>query len=506
MDGADQTESTPESGSSFVQQDVEKSTAFMTTEQVTHAIESLAVEMGINQKKLMRKIDMRLVPTLCVLYLWAFLDRVNMSNANSFGLSTDLKLVGNQYNTALTMFFVPYIVCEIPSNMLMKRFKPHVWLSLCMFLFGLVTAMQGLVQNYSGLLATRFFLGVAEAGMFPGCFYLLAMWYRRVESQVRYSFFFASTSLAGAFAGLLASAIGKMQGMRGYNGWRWIFILEGVATAVLGLIFFFCIADFPEEAKFLDDNERKFVKIKLEMDVGKSQRSTTGSFKTVLSAFKDPKIFLAGFMYFGLIIPSYGYAYFATNIIHNFGYSSIKTQLYSVPPWAASFFISLIVAWFSDRMRHRYAFVVLMAVIGLIGEAILLTVQDRTSVRYGALFMVTGGMYSAMPIIVCWTTTNLCGHIKRATGTGWQVGFGNVGGIIATFAFLAKDAPKYTVGAALGIAFPAFSIIASTIYVLLLARDNRRKDKGIGLEKWDAMTDNERLDNLEMSPSYRFQY
>lgn len=133
--------------------------------------------------------------------------------------------VGDQYNTALTIFFVPYIVFEIPSNVLLKKLKPHVWLSGCMFLFGLVTLCQGLVQNYSGLLATRFFLGLAETGMFPGSFYLIGMWYKRSEAQKRYSFFFGSTSLAGAFGGLLASAIGKMNGMRGYLGWRWIFIL-----------------------------------------------------------------------------------------------------------------------------------------------------------------------------------------------------------------------------------------------------------------------------------------
>lgn len=100
-----------------------------------------------------------------------------------------------------------------------------------MFLFGLVTICQGLVKNWSGLLATRFFLGLAETGMFPGSFYLIGMWYKRSEAQKRYSFFFGSTSLAGAFGGLLASAIGKMNGMRGYLGWRWIFILGNSYSA-----------------------------------------------------------------------------------------------------------------------------------------------------------------------------------------------------------------------------------------------------------------------------------
>ena len=114
------------------------------------------------EKKLMAKIDLRVIPFLCILYLLAFLDRVNIANARSFGLVKDLNLKNVEYNTALTIFFVPYVIFEIPSNVLMKKLKPHVWLSGCMFMFGLVTVCQGLVKNFSGLLATRFFLGFFE--------------------------------------------------------------------------------------------------------------------------------------------------------------------------------------------------------------------------------------------------------------------------------------------------------------------------------------------------------
>lgn len=163
------------------------------------------------EKRLKARIDSHLMPFIIILYLLAFLDRVNIGNARSFRLQQDLGLdpSGTQYNTALTIFFVPYVVFEIPSNILLKRFSPRIWLSLCCLGFGLVTILQGLTQNYGGILATRFFLGVFECGMFPGCFYLISMWYKRSEAQKRYSLFFCSTSLAGAFGGLLASAIGK---------------------------------------------------------------------------------------------------------------------------------------------------------------------------------------------------------------------------------------------------------------------------------------------------------
>lgn len=184
-----------------------------------------------------------------------------------------------------------------------------------MFLFGVVTICQGLVQNYSGLLATRFFLGVAETGMFPGSFYLIGMWYKRSEAQRRYSFFFGSTSLAGAFGGLLASAIGKMSGMRGYAGWRWIFILEGTLTAVVAILFFFLIPSFPEDANWLTEEEREYVKARLYKDQGRSAAERKIGFRDVIKVFRDYKIIVGGFMYFGLIVPAYGYAFFAPGII-----------------------------------------------------------------------------------------------------------------------------------------------------------------------------------------------
>ncbi|OJD10546.1 hypothetical protein ACJ73_09761, partial [Blastomyces percursus] len=228
-----------------------------------------ATLVNTTERRLMTKIDFHLLPVLCVLYLLAFLDRVNISNAVIFGLKEELGIEsGNKYNAALTIFFVPYILLEIPSNVLLKKLKPHVWLSGCMFGFGLITLCQGLVQNYAGLLVTRFLLGVFETGMFPGCFYLLGMWYQRTEAQKRFSFFFSSTTLAGAFGGMLASAIGKMDGMRGYLGWRWIFILEGLLTCVVSFAFFFMIPDFPEDVKWLNKEERSFIRAKLAKDVG----------------------------------------------------------------------------------------------------------------------------------------------------------------------------------------------------------------------------------------------
>lgn len=132
------------------------------------------------------------------------------------------------------------------------------------------------------------------------------MWYKRSEAQKRYSFFFSSTTLAGAFGGLLAAAIGKMDRMRGYSAWRWIFILEGVLTCVVAFAFFFLIPDFPEDAKWLTEEEREYVKARLRVDQGRSAADRQITFRDVVNVFKDYKVIVGGFMYFGLIVPAYG--------------------------------------------------------------------------------------------------------------------------------------------------------------------------------------------------------
>lgn len=354
--------------------------------------------------------------------------RVNIANANVYGMSKELQLTGDKYNNALVIFFVPYILFEIPSNLLLKKLKPHIWLSGCMFFFGFTTIMQGLVKGYSGLLACRFFLGLFETGMFPGCFYLIGMWYRRSEAQKRYSFFFSSTTLAGAFGGLLAAAIGKMSGVRGYEGWRWVFILEGALTVAVSFVLFFFIPNFPEESKWLSSEEKAYVAARLRADQGRSavERRITGT--DVKNVFKDFKVFVGGFMYFGLIVPAYGYAYFSPGIIKGYGYSAIETQLHSVPPWAAAFGFAMLIATLSDATRHRMGFAIFSIAVAITGFGILIAVHDNRPLQYAALFLVAMGAYTAMPIVVCWFNMNLGGHHRRSVGSAWQVGFGNIGG------------------------------------------------------------------------------
>lgn len=212
------------------------------------------------------------------------------------GLPEELGLSGDQPNIALTIFFIPYMLFELPSNLCMKQFSPRIWLSLCTVSFGIVMLGQGFVHNFSGLLATRFFLGIAEAGIFPGSFYLISFWYRRDESLKRFTAFWSSILLSGSFGGLLATAISNMDGICGMRSWRWLFILEGILTIVIGIVAFFTLSDFPREAKWLSPEERAVVIARTQNN---ESRSVPISLKDVLTFFRDIKIYVATVVYFG---------------------------------------------------------------------------------------------------------------------------------------------------------------------------------------------------------------
>ena len=250
-------------------------------------------------------------------------------------------------------------------------------------------------------------------------------WYKRSEAQKRFTFLFCSTSLAGAFGGLLAYGISKLDGKAGLASWRWVFIVggsifplpvvvhptdfaisEGLMTVGCAIVVFFLIADFPEEAKWLSNDEKAFVKARLADDIGDSQLHAVQTWRDVLGVFKDIKIILGGPMFFGLVVLGDSYTYFAPAIIHSLGYSPIKTQLRSFPPWAVTFALSMTIASASDYCKRRYIFILPMLLTAAIGVIVLLNIHDNTDVRYGALFMVVAGGYTASPIVICWFSAN----------------------------------------------------------------------------------------------------
>lgn len=174
------------------------------------------------ERKLIRKIDLYVIPWVCLLYLSSFLDRVNIGNARLYNLEEDLNMSGNQYQIAVSVLFPTYVLFELPSNLVLKHYvRPSRWIAFITTSWGLIATLSGLTKSYAGLLACRVLLGLFEAGLFPGCVVYLTFWYTRKEIALRTAYLFVAAALAGAFGGLLAFAIGFMDGLQGLSGWRW---------------------------------------------------------------------------------------------------------------------------------------------------------------------------------------------------------------------------------------------------------------------------------------------
>ncbi|KAJ5427289.1 Major facilitator superfamily domain general substrate transporter [Penicillium sp. CMV-2018d] len=436
-------------------------------------------ERAVIDRKLLWQLDMRLVPWLSLLYLVSFLDRTNIGNAKLVGLQTDLNMTNAQYNATLTIFFVSYSVFEPATNVLLKRLRPSIFIPLIMMAWGICMTFMGFVTNYNGLMAVRWFLGLSEAGLFPGVGYFLSCWYKRSEFGVRMAIFFSAAALAGSFGGLLAAAIAKMDGVAGKPGWSWIFILEGLLTFVIGVASFWCVYDFPDQARFLSDIDRKRVLRRLAMDQQSSAEHEEFKMEYFWSSLKDWKTYTGAVIYMGADGSLYAFSLFVPTIISELvSYSSIRAQLLSVPPYAAAAVLTVTVGFIADRTRQRGLCNIAVSFLGMIGFAMLLGCESAGA-RYAGTFLGAMGIYPAIANTISWTSNNTEGVYKRGVSLGFIIGWGNLNGIVSSNIYRDDDKPKYYPGHGVVLGYLVLFLFGgSVVQYLLLRRENGKRRRG----------------------------
>ncbi|KAK4034458.1 major facilitator superfamily domain-containing protein [Parachaetomium inaequale] len=467
----------------------------------------------LDEKAILRKMDMRLIPMLALLYLLSFLDRGNIGNAKIEGLQENLGLTDDQYNWCLTAFFFTYAAFEVPSNLMLKKVRPSIWLPAIMVAWGIVMTLMGIVHNYAGLLTARIFLGVTEAGLFPGVAYYLTNWYRREEIQLRQAMFFSAASVAGAFSGLLAFAIGKMDGVGGLHGWQWIFILEGIATVIVATIAFFALFDFPGTASFLTEEERAFVVYRLKyqgqsQDRNGAQVAQADAFKWeyVKDAFLDWQIWVNIFVYWGVVCPLYGISLFLPTIIRELGYKSSEAQLMTVPIYITAAILAVVAAYFSDKVGKRSPFIVGFLLMMAVGFSMCIGTDPKEHPRvvYGGVFVAACAIYPAFPGVIAWLSNNLSGSLKRSVGMALQIGVGNLGGAMASNFYRARDAPRYRLGHGLELGFIGGGLIASLILVIGYTAQNKKRARRIEEGALDSYSSQELSEKGDRAITYRY--
>lgn len=444
------------------------------------------------ERKTLLKLDLLLIPMMCGIYLLAFLDRSNIGNARIAGLQDDLGLTDHQYKTgmrinlerqsvggrlmlilAITITYVPYILAELPSNLVLKKIGPRILLPTLCTLWGVVATLQSLIHNFGGLVACRLFLGLLEGGMFPGIVLYLSGFYLRHELQVRIALFFSAAAMSGAFSGLLAAAIIQMDGIAHLEGWRWIFILEGLFTVIFGICAGFVLPNTPQQVLGMTVEEKNYCARRLESDTV-AKESLSISLTAMLSAFKSLHIWLVCLALFCNGTSLFGLAYFTPTIVEGLGYESTKAQLFTVPPFAVAFFVTMVAAYIADRYRVRGIAAVCTTCLAVVGYVLFLTAAE-VAVQYAGLFFMISGVYATAPSLICWVPNNTATHTRRATAVAMQFISTNVGGIISTWLYPTSAAPNYTFATRYNLALVCITIVVVGAEVWLLQFKNQQK-------------------------------
>ncbi|KAI9670888.1 MAG: hypothetical protein M1817_003773 [Caeruleum heppii] len=415
-------------------------------------------------RKLIHRIDRRLVTTCGVMYCISLMDRTNLSAAAIAGMTRELRLdIGFRYSIVGLVFFITYIIFQPPCTVIVRKGGPRNVLAAITLAWGVVMIGMGFTKNWTQLLALRLILGIFEAGFFPGCVYLLSTWYVRYDMQKRYSVFYLIGSLASALAGILAYGLMQMQGLAGLGGWRWIFIMEGIITCLIGIAGYWLLVDFPDKAhkswRFLNDREIRFIINRVNKDRGDAAVEPF-SMARFLVAGTDVKIWGFALIFFCITTVSYAIAYFLPIILRNgLGYSVAAAQCLVAPPYAFAAIVMYGTAWVGDKYHLRGPILIFNAVLALIGLPIM-GFHKSNAVRYFGVFLTTAGANANIPASMAYQANNIRGQWKRAFCSASLVGLGGVGGIAGLLVFRSQDAPNYIPG--------IYACIACNLLIILL--------------------------------------
>ncbi|KAF5335279.1 hypothetical protein D9611_011760 [Ephemerocybe angulata] len=427
--------------------------------------------------RVLRKIDWRMLPLLGFIYSISLIDRTNLGVARISGMGKDLNLnVGERFSIASMVYFPPYILLEIPGNIVLRWLGARSWITICVVGWGAAQTGMAFVPSWGLLCLTRVLLGAFEAGFFPAMAFIITTWYKRHEVQKRLAIFYLTAISLTGFSSILAYAL-QLIGDRGsLRGWRWIFLLEGLMTIVLGLLTWFFIPDFPDKNTFLSKEETKLVLDRIEADRRDSLPDPI-TLRKVLKHLCDPFLWSCGLMFMSSTMPAYTIAFFTSILLSGMGFGTRDSLLLGAPPYVAAAISCYFFAWISDRTNQRAIWIFLQSLITITG--LMVTGYGKLNgVRYFGLFLINMGASGCIPGILAYNANNIVSHSKRSVSTALVVAFGGVGGIFSTLVFRQKDYPDYIPGIWATMACQFFMILLLAINTFVFQRRNKLAAQG----------------------------
>ncbi|CAH0051507.1 unnamed protein product [Clonostachys solani] len=451
--------------------------------------------------RLVSKVDRRLLPVTALIYLLCYLDRSNIGNARILNSDTgddimqSLNLSSEQYIIALMLFLVAYSIFEAPSNLALKVFSPKRWLGFLVFTFGAFCVSIGGAQNFATVTALRFFLGAAEAGVFPGMVYYLSFWYKAEERAFRIAVFLSSATLAGA---CIAYGVGYMNRAGGLQAWRWLFILEGAPATVLGICIFIFLPSYPEQCGWLS-REEKAVQTKRLGELGSRLVFSDGCLHFVScflmscskqkitwvdakATLRDCRLLVHYLSYLGMGCLIGSLSLFAPVIVLGMGFEGLRAQLFTVPPYGAAFICTIAASIFSDRLNSRGFIVGSALSICCISFLILAALPGEHFVaRYVLLIIGNCGAFAGLPSVTAWVGDNMTSTTAISLSIAINIAFSGPGQIIGLWIYRPADRPLYTLGHGVNAGFAAFAALlcfGMSLYYRYLNKQGRLRPDG----------------------------
>ncbi|KAK5054471.1 hypothetical protein LTR84_001362 [Exophiala bonariae] len=433
------------------------------------------------ERKLVRKQDMIILPLLGVGYMMGVLDRSNIGNARLMGIQKDLNLSNHQFFQVLMVTYIGFLVLQTPGALLMKILAPRWVLGGSITMFGLVATLFSVARGFGDLIGLRLLLGFGEA-IVPLSFLYISMWYKHDELALRgywdyTGLIYWSTSIASFAGGLIAYGVEKnIHNAHGIRSWKWLFIVEGIPTIVVGLTIMAILPDFPD--KVVSNGHFLFKESENELLLARTRASqnTAGAKvvpRQIWIAIKDPKTYLGSLMLTAVGLSAAAFSVFLPTFINAFGFDRLTSQLYTIIPYSFAVVSMPVACWLSDRYQQRGLAMAICLGSCLIGIIIILASSTPTVSMVGTCF-VAAGTYPGNPIAVAWISTIHGGYTKRSTVYGIQQIFINSFIIMATQVF--DTPPKFYKGNGILLGVFVVAFTSTAILYFWLRRENRKRD------------------------------